>query len=162
MTLKIFRNSFLIGITVLITSCILFFAVMFSNYEEQAFRRLNAEAESISLALRQTGGSYLEDLHVSDRVTLVSPDGSVLYDNQTDVSGLPNHLERAEIRQALTSGEGRCSRYSETLLERTHYYALRLWDGSILRTACTQESILSMALLLLTPILWIIALVLIL
>ena len=162
MTLKIFRNSFLIGITVLITSCILFFAVMFSNYEQQAFRRLSAEAESISLALRQTGVSYLEDLHVSDRVTLVSPDGSVLYDSQTSASALPNHLERAEIQQALASGEGRSSRYSETLLERTHYYALRLADGSVLRTACTQESILSMALLLLTPILWIIALVLIL
>ena len=39
MTRRIFRNSFLIGITVLLVSSILFFAVMFSNYEQQAFER---------------------------------------------------------------------------------------------------------------------------
>ena len=162
MTVKIFRNSFLIGITVLLVSSILFFAVMFSNYENQAFERLGAEAESISLALEQSGASYLDGLRVTDRVTLIAPDGSVLFDNFADPAALPNHLAREEVQQALQTGEGRCSRYSETFLERTHYYALRLQSGSILRTACTQESIVSMALLLLAPILWIIALVLIL
>ena len=78
MTAKIFRNSFLIGITVLLVSSVLFFAVMFSNYENQAFERLSAEAESISLALDRSGLSYLESLRASDRVTLIAPDGSVL------------------------------------------------------------------------------------
>ena len=162
MTVKIFRNSFLIGITVLLVSSVLFFAVMFSNYESQAFERLGAEAQSISLALEQSGSAYLEGLHVADRVTLMEPDGSVRYDNSADPAELPNHLAREEVQQALRTGEGRCSRYSETFLKRTHYYALRLADSSVLRTACTQESIVSMALLLLAPILWVIALVLIL
>lgn len=162
MTRRIFRNSFLIGITVLLVSSILFFAVMFSNYEQQAFERLSAEAESIAQALDESGPSFLRRLEVADRVTLVAPDGSVLYDSAADAASLPNHLAREEIQQALECGEGRCSRYSETFLERTHYYALRLPDESVLRTACTQESIISMAILLLQPILWIIVLVLIL
>lgn len=162
MTRRIFRNSFLIGITVLLVSSILFFAVMFSNYEQQAFERLSAEAESIAQALDESGPSFLRRLEVADRVTLVAPDGSVLYDSAADAASLPNHLAREEIQQALERGEGRCSRYSETFLERTHYYALRLPDGSVLRTACTQESIISMAILLLQPILWVIVLVLIL
>ena len=162
MTRRIFRNSFLIGITVLLVSSILFFAVMFSNYEQQAFERLSAEAESIAQALDESGPSFLRRLEVADRVTLVAPDGSVLYDSAADAASLPNHLAREEIQQALECGEGRCSRYSETFLERTHYYALRLPDESVLRTACTQESIISMAILLLQPILWVIVLVLIL
>lgn len=162
MTRRIFRNSFLIGITVLLVSSILFFAVMFSNYEQQAFARLSAEAESIAQALDESGPSFLQRLEVADRVTLVAPDGSVLYDSAADAASLPNHLAREEIQQALERGEGRCSRYSETFLERTHYYALRLPDGSVLRTACTQESIISMVILLLQPILWVIVLVLIL
>ena len=162
MTRRIFRNSFLIGITVLLVSSILFFAVMFSNYEQQAFERLSAEAESIAQALDESGPSFLQRLEVADRVTLVAPDGSVLYDSAADAASLPNHLAREEIQQALECGEGRCSRYSETFLERTHYYALRLPDGSVLRTACTQESIISMIILLLEPILWVILLVLIL
>lgn len=162
MTRRIFRNSFLIGITVLLVSSILFFAVMFSNYEQQAFARLSAEAESIAQALDESGPSFLRRLEVADRVTLVAPDGSVLYDSAADAASLPNHLAREEIQQALECGEGRCSRYSETFLERTHYYALRLPDESVLRTACTQESIISMAILLLQPILWVIVLVLIL
>ena len=162
MTRRIFRNSFLIGITVLLVSSILFFAVMFSNYEQQAFERLSAEAESIAQALDESGPSFLRRLEVADRVTLVAPDGRVLYDSAADAASLPNHLAREEIQQALERGEGRCSRYSETFLERTHYYALRLPDESVLRTACTQESIISMAILLLQPILWVIVLVLIL
>ena len=162
MTAKIFRNSFLIGITVLLVSSVLFFAVMFSNYENQAFERLSAEAESISLALDRSGLSYLESLRASDRVTLIAPDGSVLFDNFADPAALPDHLTREEVQQALRTGTGRASRDSETVLERTHYYALRLSDGSVLRTACTQKSIVSMALLLLAPLLWVIALVLIL
>ena len=162
MTAKIFRNSFLIGITVLLVSSVLFFAVMFSNYENQAFERLSAEAESISLALDRSGLSYLESLRASDRVTLIAPDGSVLFDNFADPAALPDHLAREEVQQALRTGTGRASRDSETVLERTHYYALRLSDGSVLRTACTQKSIVSMALLLLAPLLWVIALVLIL
>lgn len=139
MTAKIFRNSFLIGITVLLVSSVLFFAVMFSNYENQAFERLSAEAESISLALDQSGLSYLESLRASDRVTLIAPDGSVLFDNFADPTALPGHLAREEVQQALRTGTGRASRDSETVLERTHYYALRLSDGSVLRTACTQN-----------------------
>ena len=111
-------------------------------------------AACIAQALDESGPSFLQRLEVADRVTLVAPDGSVLYDSAADAASLPNHLAREEIQQALECGEGRCSRYSETFLERTHYYALRLPDESVLRTACTQESIISMAILLLQPILW--------
>ena len=53
MTFKIFRNAFLIGICVLLACSALFFGVMFSNYESQAFDKLAIEADYIAHAVEQ-------------------------------------------------------------------------------------------------------------
>ena len=45
MTAKIFRNAFLIGFTVLLACILLFFFIMYSNYQAQAFDNLAIEAE---------------------------------------------------------------------------------------------------------------------
>ena len=46
---------------------------------------------------------------------------------------MENHAAREEVQQALTTGEGESSRYSQTLLEKTIYVAKRMDDGSVLR-----------------------------
>ena len=162
MTRKIFRNSFLVGISVLLVCSVLFFGVMYSNYEDQAFDRLAGEADDISHALELLGKDYLSTLTAADRVTWVAADGTVLFDSVADAASMGNHLGREEIAEALKSGVGRSSRYSSTLLERNHYYALRLDDGTVLRMACTQSSVQAVMLMLLTPFLWVMVLVLIL
>ena len=48
MTAKIFRNAFLIGFTVLLACILLFFFIMYSNYQAQAYDILEVEAEHIS------------------------------------------------------------------------------------------------------------------
>ncbi|MDR1909176.1 MAG: two-component sensor histidine kinase [Spirochaetaceae bacterium] len=82
------------------------------------------------------------------RVTLVAPDGTVLWDNAAGTGRavppqLPNHGDREEIREALLSGSGESRRFSETLEQETFYYALRLEDGHVLRTARTTASVFS-------------------
>ena len=47
MTAKIFRNAFLIGFTVLLSCILLFFFIMYSNYQAQAYDILEVEAEHI-------------------------------------------------------------------------------------------------------------------
>ena len=60
MTAKIFRNAFLIGFTVLLACILLFFFIMYSNYQAQAFDNLAIEAEHISEGMQICGGeSYL-------------------------------------------------------------------------------------------------------
>ncbi len=162
MTFKIFRNAFLIGICVLLACGALFFGVMFSYYESQAFDKLAIEADYIAHAVQSIGPAYLDTLTGSDRITLIDADGTVLFDNAADAQSLPSHLDREEIVQARQSGVGKSSRYSQTLLERNHYYALLLSDGSVLRVACTQTSVAAMLLMLLTPFLWVTLLILIL
>jgi two-component system phosphate regulon sensor histidine kinase PhoR len=162
MTRKIFRNSFLVGISVLLMCSVLFFGVMYSNYENQAFDRLAAEADDVSHALELMGEPFLDTLKTADRITWVAHDGTVLFDSAADPKTMGNHLQREEIREALKTGVGESSRYSSTLLERNHYYALLLKDGTVLRVACTQSSVQAVMLMLLTPFLWVMVLVLVL
>lgn len=162
MTFKIFRNAFLIAICVLLSCSALFFGVMYSSYEAQAFDKLTIEAELISHAVEQSGPSYLQTLDADDRITLIDQTGAVVFDNAADAQTLQNHLEREEIAAARNTGSGKSSRYSQTLLQKNHYYAVLLQDGSVLRVSCTQTSVAAMLLMLLTPFLWVTLLIIIL
>ena len=108
------------------------------------------------------GADYLSELRSDDRITWIAADGSVLYDNTAPEAELENHLSREEVAQAFAAGEGRSSRDSGTRLTRTLYYARRLADGTVLRTACTEDSVGKIGLSLLTPVLWILLLIVVL
>ena len=161
MTGKILRNSVLVAALALFSCALLFFGVMYRNYEDQAFSQLRAEAAAVSQGLNAQGGRYLDDFEPADRVTWVSSDGTVLYDSAAPAQDLPAHTGREEIAQALETGEGQASRYSQTLLQRTYYYARRLADGTVLRVSCTQNSLPAMIIMMLTPFLWVATVVLI-
>jgi two-component system phosphate regulon sensor histidine kinase PhoR len=75
------------------------------------------------------------------RISVIDPDGTVLYDNTVSAGSLENHASRPEIRGALESGAGEGKRFSGTLEEETFYYAVKLPGGPILRTAKTTGSI---------------------
>ena len=161
MTGKILRSSYLVAVSVLLSCALLFFGVMYRNYEDQAFSQLRAEAAAICQGLGTQGSSYLDGFAPADRVTWVKPDGTVLYDSAAPAENLPVHTGREEIDQALETGEGQASRYSQTLLQRTYYYARRAADGTVLRVSCTQNSLPAMILMMLTPFLWVATVVLI-
>lgn len=78
------------------------------------------------------------------RITLISPEGSVLYESAGSAQEMDNHLERPEVREALEGGKGEAHRESRTFLEDTYYYARLLKDGNILRVALRTNSIFSM------------------
>ena len=163
MTAKIFRNAFLIGFTVLLACILLFFFIMYSNYQAQAFDNLAIEAEHISEGMQICGGeSYLSAVQSGERITWIAADGSVLYDNMADSSTMENHLQRPEVAEAFETGSGRSDRYSSTILEKNNYYALLLKDRTVLRVAGKQTSLAAMALMLVQPSLWIVVLVLVL
>lgn len=75
------------------------------------------------------------------RITLVSQDGSVLYDSYTDHPVLDNHGDRPEIIQAMQQGEGFCIRKSQTMEQSIFFYAKRTEDGKIVRVAKETGSI---------------------
>ena len=162
MTGKILRISYLVAISALLASALLFFGVMYRDYEDGAFARLRAEAAAISQGLDAAGSDYFDSFAPDDRVTWIAANGTVLYDSAAPAQLLESHAGREEIDQALQTGEAQTSRYSKTLLQRTVYYAKLLEGGTVLRVSCTQNSLPAMILMLLTPFLWVATLVLIL
>ena len=162
MTGKILRISYLVAISALLASALLFFGVMYRDYEDGAFARLRAEAAAIAQGLGAAGSDYFDSFAPDDRVTWIAANGTVLYDSAAPAQLLESHADREEIDHALQTGEAQTSRYSKTLLQRTFYYAKLLEDGTVLRVSCTQNSLPAMILMLLTPFLWVATLVLIL
>ena len=162
MTGKILRISYLVAISALLASALLFFGVMYRDYEDGAFVRLRAEAAAIAQGLGAVGSDYFDSFAPDDRVTWIAANGTVLYDSAAPAQLLESHAGREEIDQALQTGEAQTSRYSKTLLQRTFYYAKLLEGGTVLRVSCTQNSLPAMILMLLTPFLWVATLVLIL
>ena len=162
MTGKILRISYLVAISALLASALLFFGVMYRDYEDGAFARLRAEAAAIAQGLGAVGSDYFDSFAPDDRVTWIAASGTVLYDSAAPAQLLESHADREEIDQALQTGEAQTSRYSKTLLQRTFYYAKLLEGGTVLRVSCTQNSLPAMILMLLTPFLWVATLVLIL
>ena len=75
---------------------------------------------------------------------------------------MENHAQRQEVQQALATGEGESSRYSDTLLQKTVYYAKRLPDGTVLRLSAVRVTAGVLVLNMLQPILLVLAAALIL
>ncbi len=61
---------------------------------------------------------------IGARITLISPDGTVLGDTDQDPSTMENHSSRPEVVAALATGVGRAIRYSATLHENMMYVAV--------------------------------------
>ena len=163
---RIYLNMLILTcLSIIVTSA--FLAMTFySGFAGQVKGELKNKAEFLKtiLNLEEFQGDYLERLKLSDtdiRITLVAPNGEVLYDNTvTDESNLENHAEREEIQKAVRTGFGEEKRLSETVGKETYYYAIRLSNGNIIRTGKTTSSIYGVFISVLPQSLLIIAVIL--
>ena len=89
-------------------------------------RDLRQEATFIKMGLEQSGKSYLQALTMESgkltRVTLIAPDGRVIYDNHVAAEKMLNHKDREEVQEALASGIGLAERMSDTLSEKNFLF----------------------------------------
>ncbi len=75
------------------------------------------------------------------RITIVSPEGEVIYDNQADEGSMDNHADRTEIAEALETGEGQAIRNSDTLSKSLFYYAMKMQNGNVIRISREASSV---------------------
>ncbi len=156
MTKRIFRSIFFVSALMLLAGLALMIGVLYPYFNRQLDKELEREAQYLALVVEKEGMEGLAALpKTEERVTLITPDGQVLYDNRADENSLDNHLDREEIQEALTNGSGHSLRRSQTLAEETVYYALRLSSGQVLRISSTQYSLLTILFSLLQPLIWI-------
>lgn len=141
---KIFKSLFLLALTALLLASVLFLWITSKHITQENFDNLKNQAQII-LALHEEGKfnyANLQNKNINERITILAPDGKVLFDNYVDASALENHLAREEVQQALKYNEGYAIRMSDTLDEEVTYYAVKMPEGNILRFAETNDSIL--------------------
>ena len=109
------------------------------DYERAGFEQLAAIArialanppQPSSLSLTQPSDSiglrdWVSKMAASNvRVTVITADGLVLTDSQSDSSTMENHAGRPEIRDAFAKGEGQSIRHSVTINSNLLYHAVR-------------------------------------
>lgn len=153
---KLFKNILLSMIVTLTVCMSLMILVLNKNFVKIEIGQLAKEATLASSGVENDGESYLESINDPDyRITWLDSAGNVLYDTQVNSATMENHSSREEFKKAMSEGEGSSIRYSSTMLQQNIYYAVKLSDNTVLRVAETYDSVLSLTLRLLTPILWI-------
>ena len=140
------RRLYLMGFVSLVLAVAVCVFVFHQAFTMQAWRALQNESAILAAQYSQDS-QVLRAVSVDDlRITLISPDGTVLYESTDADEQVPmeNHLSRPEVQQAFSTGAGRDIRASVTTGYETYYYAVLLSDGNVLRTAQEAKSIWSL------------------
>ena len=147
MSSKIFKAIWTVALLVFLASLLLIMGSLYAYFSSIQKNQLRVETELAAQGVALSGAEYFEGLNDgSYRITWVSPEGDVLFDDEADTSTMQNHMERPEIRQALEEGYGEAARHSYTLADQQYYAAKRLPDGSVLRMSVAQLSVWSLLL----------------
>ena len=139
MTKRIFQSICIAAVTVLLASLVLIMGVLYDYFSRVQKEQLSAQADLAARGAADLGMEYFEGLDLGGcRISWIAADGSVLYDNMGDAGSMENHLDREEVQEALETGRGESSRYSDTLTEKLSYQARLLPDGTVIRLAASQ------------------------
>lgn len=153
MTKKIFRSIVAVAAVVLLASLFIITSFFYDYFGNVQKKQMEDELRLAAAGVEQNGAEYLEHIFSEHfRLTLIAPDGNVIYDTEADAASLENHAAREEVKEAFENGEGESVRYSSTLLEKTAYHALRLSDKSVLRISASYATASGVALGMISPI----------
>ena len=163
MTKRIFRSIWLVALAVFLASLVLIMGMLYTYFTHVQQEQLKNQTMLAAQAAAHEGIDYFEGLNIPDcRITWIDTDGTVLYDNRSQIDVMENHMDREEIREALETGYGESIRYSATLTESAFYSAQRLPDDTVLRLSMAQISALNLILGMAQPICVVIAVALVL
>lgn len=160
MVKKIFTNT-LITVALVVTLLIaLFLNVLNNTYTDRLTASLKEDVTFIERGLKDSGLDYLEDLNSKERITIVSSEGEVIFDNRKDSSALEDHSDREEIGEALENGEGYARRYSDSLGVVSIYYAKALSNGNVIRVSLEADTVTSLLVRMVSHLFWIVVIAL--
>lgn len=142
MTKKIFKSMLFVSMIVLFAGSGLIMGILYHYFGKQLAKELKTEAAYLAIAVEKEGMEAFDRLPPqTERVTYIDEDGTVLFDSVADEDNMDNHENRSEIQKALKTGSGTAVRRSDTLSEKTLYYAMKMADGKILRVSSVQYNI---------------------
>ena len=151
---KIFRTVALTMAVIMAIAMVIVILIVNHHFITVEENRMDTEAQLAAEGVTYGGENYLKSLAPhSYRLTWIDQDGSVLYDSEADPVTMENHKNRTEVKEAFTDGTGEDIRYSDTLAERTIYYAVKCDDGTVVRIAETYDTVGILTLRMLSPML---------
>ena len=157
---KITRRLLLVGIiSILLTALSASFAFWYF-YTDNVKNELRSYADTAAevCAPDYSAHKLKAFTNSNKRITLISEDGTVIYDSQADPDKITeNHNDRPEVIEARKSGHGQASRDSATLGKTAYYSAVLLDNNNVLRVSEQTDGIFS-AFMRMTPIFVFIAL----
>jgi len=154
------RKKLFLYYTVLILTCVIITGA-FSYYLTSHFYKTEAEERMISCSLLvsrnleelltnnryvdfdRLAKSYAETLNESSlnnnnqefnkiRITFINYNGLVLGDSEADYTGMENHSEREEVKEAIQTGIGKAIRFSNTMDTDYVYIAVPIKNSQII------------------------------
>ncbi len=145
---RIFKNMcFLAGSICFLTYTLIFLSFNYI-YGEQNEKHVQDEAYYFAEGLNVLDSfeariDFCENMQdiTPTRITWIDVDGSIIYDSRLEASSMENHLDRPEISQAFKQGSSSDVRRSDTLQQRTYYYAVLLDDGTVVRLSISTQSV---------------------
>lgn len=154
MTKKIFRSIFTVALSVLVVCLVLIIGVLYGYFNNIQEEQIKEECDLVAEGVNKGGIDYLENLkHGASRITWIEEDGKVMFDSEMDASGMENHGNREEVKEAVKKGTGESMRYSTTFTEKTMYYAKLLEDGTVIRVSVSRATVVSLLYGMIQPIL---------
>lgn len=136
---KLGITLFTLGIVVIVASGVFTYFHLESFFLQRIVSELEVHAKSMEYVLRtfvdqrDPGHSYENIQNVAHtagiRLTLIAPDGTVLFESdrdQSELGELENHLSHPEVQEAMAIGTGKSQRYSATVNDDLFYHAMRL------------------------------------
>ncbi|MBS7576661.1 MULTISPECIES: ATP-binding protein [unclassified Enterococcus] len=156
---QIFKQSLSLTLITLLITISAISLILFSQLQKRFFTELAEETSVVKELYLRNGLDGLKSIKVTDRITLIDSNGTVLYDNRAKISQMDNHNHRPEVQAARLEGIGQSRRESDTLLSKNFYYATLIDDNTVLRLSTTETSFLNYYLKLITPAIIILLLV---
>ncbi|MEG1659252.1 MAG: ATP-binding protein [Bacteroides sp.] len=139
---------FLSVISLFLTFAACFVAYQYQREKEYKIELLHTQLQAYNARLHEKLGNttahtkaplthYLHEHTMKDlRVTLIDRKGNVLFDSyQPNYHELVNHLNRAEVQQALTNGNGFDVRRTSETTGLPYFYSATAFDDCIVRSA---------------------------
>ena len=139
-------NSVIIVLTVfaVLLAISLFYHRMSLNSQLTWMRETLRFVSSVTSTDTNTQIDVLRELNTqyrTIRVSLIAPDGDVIYDSLVDESRLENHADREEFQEALRGQIGENTRRSESIGEDYYYFAKQIKGGNVVRLSKQWKNI---------------------
>ncbi|MBR5283479.1 MAG: two-component sensor histidine kinase [Clostridia bacterium] len=143
---KINMRLFFMGVMGMALTAVIILLFFRSTFYAQAEANIEQIVDVISMTYEQQNGQI--DLRVYEseeyRLTLIAPNGEVLFESKGDPLLMEDHSTRREVMDAIKNGSAQCTRHSSTMGVDTYYAAVRLSDGNILRIAQAVDAMWNM------------------